>query len=258
MSDIKLDVPDLKVIVDKAGAWDVVLQEETYKTFIQSPEKYLVNLSQAETTAIGLPLSAVFAISASYALTSSYASGGNGSYTGSFYGDGTNITNVQTASYALNAFPYTGSAEITGSLEVIGTFQVGTPVSSSILYVSESGLVGINMNNPQYALHVSGAVFATDDVTAFSDRRVKTDIHPIYNGLHLISRLQGVTYKRIDNDDGRTHVGFIAQDVKDVIPEVVVGTEEGGYGVSYGNITAVLVEAIKELQLRIVELESNR
>jgi hypothetical protein len=279
--DINLDVPDLKVIVDKPDHYHILLQSTVYnalfqnqeayfvhlsqssaanvivntpehyhttiqssdnKVLIENPEQYLVQLSHPNTAVIGLPLSAVFAISSSYALTGSYA------ITSSY---------SVTSSYAENAgasFPYTGSAQITGSVGITGSLTVKSG-SDCILHVDPAGMVGVNLCNPQYALHVSGAIFATDDVTAFSDRRVKTDIVPIYFALSKVQQMQGVTFKRINDPTNRIHMGFIAQDVQEILPEVVVGSDLAGYGVSYGNITAVLVEAVKELKKEIDELK---
>lgn len=219
-NDIQIDVPDLKVIVDKQDNWRVILQEEPYRTIVQQPDKYLLSMTVPGATVIGLPLSAVFAISSSYAITGSYAQ---------------------------NGFPYSGSATITGNFTVANS-------ASCVLFVTESGYVGVNMCDPQYALHVSGAIFATDDVTAFSDRRVKTDITPIYFALDRVAKLQGVTFTRLYDKTKTPHMGFIAQDVKEIVPEVVVGSEEDGYGIAYGNITALLVEAVKELKREINEI----
>ena len=62
-----------------------------------------------------------------------------------------------------------------------------------------------------------------------------------------IKLLNGVTYNRKDIDDKSDKVGFIAQEIINVLPEVVTENEDGKLSVAYGNITAVLVEAIKEL-----------
>jgi hypothetical protein len=51
-------------------------------------------------------------------------------------------------------------------------------------------------------------------------------------------------------------VGVIAQEIIEVLPEVVNQDNDGMYNVSYGNITALLIEAIKEQQLQIEELKS--
>ena len=104
--------------------------------------------------------------------------------------------------------------------------------------------------------YVSGTLYATGNVIAFSDSRVKTDVKPIENALEKIERLTGVSYTRIDTGDQQ--VGFIAQDVKEVVPEVVKETGDGDMlGVAYGNLTAVLVEAIKDLNKQVQDLKNQ-
>jgi hypothetical protein len=102
-----------------------------------------------------------------------------------------------------------------------------------------------------------GSLTASGDVTAYSDARVKTNIKPIDSSLEKVLKLTGVTYNRTDLEDKSTKIGFIAQEVEKVLPEVVTYNEEADkYGVSYGNVTALLVEAIKEQQTQIEELKT--
>ena len=96
---------------------------------------------------------------------------------------------------------------------------------------------------------------ATGDVTAFSDKRVKTDIMKIDDALNKVCSINGYTYKRIDTDDDKTHTGVLAQEVMEVLPEVVHGSEDTTYSVAYGNMVGLLIEAIKELKLEIDELK---
>lgn len=90
-----------------------------------------------------------------------------------------------------------------------------------------------------------------------SDRRLKTDITPIKYGLSDVMKLQPVNYVMKDNPE-TPHIGFIAQDVKAIIPEVVVG-EEGDLekkevlSLSYAAFTPVLAKAIQEQQSIIEE-----
>jgi hypothetical protein len=102
-----------------------------------------------------------------------------------------------------------------------------------------------------------GTLTMVGDVVAYSDARVKKDILPITGALEKIMKIQGVSYVRTDvEDDTSTKIGFIAQEIKDILPEVVTySKEKDRYGVSYGNITALLVEAIKEQQKQIDELK---
>jgi hypothetical protein len=103
-----------------------------------------------------------------------------------------------------------------------------------------------------WSIDVNGNCTAYADITAYSDFRVKKDITPITTALNKTLLLKGVSYKRTDVEQNKTKIGFIAQDVKEVLPEVVTYDEGADrYGVSYGNITALLVEAIKEQQTQI-------
>jgi len=106
------------------------------------------------------------------------------------------------------------------------------------------GNVGIGITAPAYKLHVSGAIFATGDITAFSDRRLKTDVETIDGALQKVQDMRGVYYtSQVTNERG---VGVIAQELQEVCPELV--KDKGEFlGVAYGNITGILIEAIKEL-----------
>ena len=89
------------------------------------------------------------------------------------------------------------------------------------------------------------------DVTAYSDKRVKTDISKIDNALEKVCSVSGYTYKRTDTGDERKHTGVIAQEVIKVLPEVVHGSEETTYSVAYGNMVGLLIEAIKEMKSKL-------
>jgi len=107
------------------------------------------------------------------------------------------------------------------------------------------------------ACAIDGTVTATGDVIAYSDARVKENVYTIENALDKTLKLRGVTYNRTDVEDKSTKIGVIAQEIMQVLPEVVSEDETGMYGVSYGNLTAVLIEAIKEQQKQIEELRNE-
>ena len=102
-------------------------------------------------------------------------------------------------------------------------------------------------------LNVTGDIVATGDVTAFSDRRFKHNVVQIDNALEKVKALRGVSFEK----DNRMSIGVIAQEVEDVIPEVVHTNDEGLKSVAYGNIVGVLIEAIKEQNLKIEELKQE-
>jgi len=114
---------------------------------------------------------------------------------------------------------------------------------------------GWSASSNRMQLDMSGNVTFAGDVTAYSDARVKENVHTIENALDKTLQLRGVTYNRTDSEDKSTKVGVIAQEVLEVVPEVVNQDASGMYNVSYGNLTAVLIEAIKEQQKQIDELK---
>ena len=115
----------------------------------------------------------------------------------------------------------------------------------------------LNPNSISGNLAVSGSITAGADVTAYSDIRLKTNIKTIENALDKTLALRGVSYNRNDSDDTRIKIGVIAQETLEVIPEVVNQDSSGMYSVSYGNMTALLIEAIKEQQAQIEDLKSE-
>ena len=103
--------------------------------------------------------------------------------------------------------------------------------------------------------YMKGTFTATGDVVAYSDIRVKENIIPITSALSKVLELNGYYYNRTDLKDKSTKIGFIAQEVKNIVPELVTyDSLQDRYAVSYGNATALLVEAIKELKAENDEL----
>ena len=108
-------------------------------------------------------------------------------------------------------------------------------------------------------MSAAGAATFNNDVTAFSDERLKEDIQPITDSLEKVMQLQGVTYKRKDVTDAKTQIGVIAQQVEPILPEVVLTAEDemGTKSVDYAKMTAVLIEAVKELKQEITQLKQQ-
>jgi hypothetical protein len=104
---------------------------------------------------------------------------------------------------------------------------------------------------------VTGAITATGDITAFSDERLKEDIRPLEDSLEKVQAIEGISFVKKNDEDKKQKIGFIAQQLKEVLPEVVHENEDGIHSVAYGNITALLVEAVKEQQKIIGQLEKR-
>ncbi|MEM6927328.1 MAG: tail fiber domain-containing protein [Myxococcota bacterium] len=120
--------------------------------------------------------------------------------------------------------------------------------------------VGIGTPDPQHALHVVGTVAATAPFHNLSDARCKTEVEPVVDALATVRRLQGVTFAWSDEAPGRTEgrqLGFLAQDVESVVPEVVRHDDQGMRSLAYGSLIPLLTEAIKDLQRQVEQLQDR-
>ena len=113
------------------------------------------------------------------------------------------------------------------------------------------------------ASFVSGTFTSIGDVVAYgspSDKRLKENIKPIESALDKVSKLQGVTFDWKKSDSIlkiKEDIGFIAQDVQKVIPELVRENEDGMLSMRHQGIAPILLEAIKELKAEIDLLKSK-
>jgi len=162
----------------------------------------------------------------------------NGTMTAtSFYGDGSNLTGISATLQAITETPGGGTTDqqiiVTNTTDTLG---------------ASSGAVQISGG-----LGVAKKIYAGGDITAFSDKRHKTNITRIENALDKVCQLSGYTF----DHDGERKTGVIAQEIKAVLPEAVYGSEETTYSVAYGNLAGIIIEAIKELRNEIQELKQS-
>jgi hypothetical protein len=134
--------------------------------------------------------------------------------------------------------------------------------NTELMRITGDGNVGIGTASPSTRLHVSGDIFATGNVTAYSDLRIKTNLEVISNPIEKVSQLTGYTYEMIEDPDLSTKIttrftGVIAQDLEKVLPEAVHKHNDGKYSVAYGNMAGLFVEAIKELTSENKELKNK-
>jgi hypothetical protein len=109
----------------------------------------------------------------------------------------------------------------------------------------------------------NGNIVTVGDITAFgsvSDRTRKENIVKIDNALEKVSQISGYTFNYIGDDTPMT--GVIAQELEEVLPEVVYETESPdgtqSKAVRHGNIVGLLIESIKELKAEIEELKKDK
>jgi len=140
----------------------------------------------------------------------------------------------------------------------------------AIYYYHNDNCLGVasSTTSSTYELYVSGDIYATGNIVAYSDRRRKRNIETIEGALDKVLQLRGVTYNKLvtPNDelkqeeiadylseDGEkiknTEIGVIAQEVEEVLPEVVTyAADVDEYSVNYGNMAGLFIEAIKDQQ----------
>jgi hypothetical protein len=92
-------------------------------------------------------------------------------------------------------------------------------------------------------------------VTASSDVRFKKNIKTIQDALDKVLNMRGVTFERLETPG--TEIGVIAQEIEEVVPEVVTTDANGHKSVAYANLTALLIEAVKAQQVQIDELRGE-
>ena len=120
-----------------------------------------------------------------------------------------------------------------------------------------------NSGNKKFKVDLNGTVTASGDMIAYgspSDKRLKENIKPIESALDKAMKLQGVTFDWKESDsllDIKEDIGFIAQDVQKVVPELVRENADGMLSMRHQGIAPILLEAIKELKAEIDLLKSK-
>ena len=143
-----------------------------------------------------------------------------------------------------------------GNLSNVSTnFVVQSNVSDADLLIKGND-DGSSITACTFDMSSAGAATFNNDVTAFSDVILKDNIDTIDNALDRVKGMRGVFFDRKDNKQQR-QTGVIAQEVEPFLPEVVRETkdEKKIKSVAYGNMVGVLIEAIKELNAKIEELQ---
>jgi hypothetical protein len=209
-----------------------------------APQFVATNLSgtAASLTAGGVPWSGISGIPAI-----AYSDGG------------TYNTNISGTAASANALNSGNSYTVTRILA--GNGSVGAPsigfssdgATDTGFYWGGDGYINFTNNgvysgqiNPSHDLTMAG------NVSAYSDARLKTNVKTISDALNKVLQLRGVTFDK----DGKASIGVIAQEVREILPELVLeaNDEMKTLSVVYGNIVGVLIEAIKELNTKVDDL----
>ena len=176
----------------------------------------------------------------------------NGVKIGFNVGDSFTLNGADTAHYGL-------SCGTSASVPLVLSGYYGVAIATNglerVRILQSNGYVGILNTSPSYALDVTGTIRATGNVIAFSDARAKENIKTIDSALEKVNKLRGVEFNKIGEE--KTCIGVIAQEVEEVLPEVVETDDNGMKAVAYGNMVGLLIEAMKEQQKQIDELKAK-
>lgn len=104
--------------------------------------------------------------------------------------------------------------------------------------------IGMCNGTDRYYFDSAGNFTAAGNVAAYSDQSLKKNVRTVDRALEKVKAMRGVYYDRVD--DAHPRVGVIAQEMEPILPEVIYKTGEGLLAVAYGDIVAVLIEAVKE------------
>ena len=182
------------------------------------------------------------------------------------------LTATSSTTATWQPLPAAGVTSITGTANQViasvatGAVTLSLPQSIATTSSVELGSLGIGTA----ASGTSGEIRATNNVTAYysSDKKLKENIRSIPNALNIANAIGGKLFdwtdEYIDKKGGadgyfirKSDFGVIAQDVEKVLDVAVRTREDGTLAVDYEKLVAVAFEAIKELTLRIQELENN-
>lgn len=201
------------------------------------------------------------------ALTYSEMDTNLGSYFYSSSINGTILTLHYTGSTAVPVDKQDHDIQLLSNISITGTenrivkFGSGGSLAGQAGFITDTaGNVGINIDESAdlpltYNLEVSGSIRASQGVLTNSDERLKDNIETIDGGLERVQELRGVSFNWTNQEDKT--LGFIAQEIKEVLPEVVKEDNKGFYQVDYSAVVPVLVEAIKDLKAEIEELKNK-
>jgi len=210
-------------------------------------------------------------------------------------GEGESVTSPGTAAGSYNLY-VAGGAKITGSTEIDGNITLGgqaLTISQYIYHLGDSNsYLGWSANDDfriqvggvqllrydegisgtdfakfmadEFRMYANGDFHADGDVVAYSttvssDKRLKKNIKPINNALEIVDKLQGVHFNW--KEDDKKSIGYIAQDVEKILPEMVSKKTHFDKGefktVNYAAMVSVMGEAIKELKEEVEQLKKQ-
>ena len=194
---------------------------------------------------------------------------GNGSLWATADGNGPLVVTRKTSDGTLADF-YKDTSHL-GSIRAVGTQIAYSAASEGLLSIGSFNYYRWNTSEFEPVTSNSrdlgsstykwkdghfGSTVNAANFNTTSDATLKTNVETLTGSLDAVKAMRGVSYDWIEN--GNSEVGVIAQEVEAIVPDVVSTNDEGIKSVKYGNMVAVLIEAIKEQQAQIDELKAKQ
>jgi len=181
-------------------------------------------------------------------------------------------TTLSTGNVGIGTTSPVAKLSVQSTAGVNDIFELSTSTGVSVLRVDYQGNVGIGTSSPSYKLDVyrstdgdvagftdaNGSCTINPTSTALicsSDSRLKRDVNELEPTLEKVLGLRSVNFKWINQTDDANRLGFIAQEVEKIFPEVVHTNQKGFKSVAYSNFVPLLVKSIQEQQEMINNLQ---
>jgi uncharacterized coiled-coil protein SlyX len=171
------------------------------------------------------------------------------------------LSSLNTYTGSNDTLNTTQNGRLTSLENVTGSYETkGRAIHSGSAGDYQFNSIGVNIA----ASGVAGEIVATGDITAFysSDIRLKENIQPIPNALEKVNQISGNTYDwKEGHEDIHSHkgndVGVIAQEIENILPQLVTNRDTGYKAVQYEKLIPLLIEAVKELSAKVDRLEQK-
>jgi hypothetical protein len=130
-------------------------------------------------------------------------------------------------------------------------------LANAAIYVGNATTFTVKIERQTGNITSNGNIIGAGTVASSSDASLKYNVRKIESALDKIDQLTGVLYNRNDLEGNPEQMGLIAQDARPIVPQVVHEQYNGLLAVSYGNLTALIIEAIKEIRVEINDLKNR-
>jgi hypothetical protein len=160
------------------------------------------------------------------------------------------------ASNVITGLNVTATNNVTaGNVNVTNVITAANATITNITATNNVTAGNISVTNAITTTNLSATLITASDVNTTSDMALKDNVEQIENPLEIINKITGLSFNW--KSDGIKSYGVSAQEVEQILPEIVRTRSDGYKGVNYLNLIAFLIEAVKELQKEVAKIKNN-